>query len=255
LSYQLPGNSASALTYAENAPSGAHDITIGGLTPGTTYEYRIVATTDDGGQTNSPGDTFTTTNPEPVGPAIGTVTATTGATVALLAFSTTPAATVQITYHPTNVTGQDVTVTDGTANTSHAVGLTGLVPNTEYAYRVIATSPNGGQTTGNPATFTTRDTPPPGPTITLQSILAQFGVAYFTLTTTPAATVQVVYGIAGQSASLAVYTDPAGAVTNHQFGVSPLQANTTYTYRIIATTPDGGITVTDPATFTTPGPR
>ena len=254
LTYLLPGNGASALTYAEGGPSGAHDITIAGLTPSTEYAYSIVATTADGGQTASEEATFTTDAAEASGPTIGAVTTTAGATAAVLSFSTTPASAVQVEYHVTGMSSS-VIVENDTPTTTHLVGLTGLTPNTSYTYRITATTPEGGETVGDAATFTTTASPPPGPTIGQPVLLTQFGVTYFTLTTTPAATVHVVYHVTGHPESALAYTDPAGAVTNHQFGVSPLQSNTSYTYRIIATAADGGITITDPATFVTPGPR
>jgi hypothetical protein len=188
-------------------------------------------------------------------PTIGAVTVTTAATGAALGFLTTPPSSVRVTYHRTGVSGQDIVLSEDTPATLHLIVLTGLDASTSYTYRITATTPEGGQATGDPATFTTQATPPPGPAIGQPVVLAQPGVASFMVTTTPAATVHVVYWVKRDSASAVFYTDPAGVTTTHQFAIAPLQADTSYTYRLVATTPDGGITVTDHALFTTPGPR
>lgn len=132
--------------------------TFTGLTPNTTYHYRVVAA--GAGGTADGGDwTFTTTLLPPA--------AVTGAATQVTAAEATVHATVNASnatthvwfdYGPTTAygrvaTAQPATVT-GVVDEQVSATLTGLEPSTTYHYRVWAGS-DGGATEGGDATFTT----------------------------------------------------------------------------------------------------
>ena len=259
LTYELPGNDSSALTYSESGPSVSHSITIGGLSAGTTYTYQLIATSADGGQTVGAATAFTTVAQQTqLGPAIGPITVTPRATSARLAYTTSPAATVQITYHANGATNDDIIITDNVVSTDHSTTLSGLAPNTGYTYRIVATTPAGGQTTSAAATFTTLGAEPVGPTIGTPVITTtRTGAPTIQLTfgTTPAATVEIVYHVTGDNANTKTLVEPGGAQTEHRVEFNAVRPNTSYTFRIIATGTDGAQTTSRQYTILTPGPR
>jgi hypothetical protein len=154
----------SALT---SAGSGSGDAAAGaalsGLTPGTTYHYRIIATNDTG-TTVGPDATFTTTGTAP--PPGPRPSVTTGAAV-----PSTAAATVTGSVNPNGVAtsyhfelgttasyGQQTPPQDAGSGTQAVVvsaTLAGLKANTTYHYRLVGVGPQSAIAVGDDATFTT----------------------------------------------------------------------------------------------------
>ncbi len=136
-----------------------------GLQPNTTYHFRLVAKNDGGLDTVYGADqTFTTVA---LAPAVSTgEVAGVSATTATLDGSIVPQG-VDTRYHfeygTTTRYGASVPVPDGDAGTgttgeplTESIG--GLTPNTNYHYRLVATS-SGGTTYGWDQTFTTYEVP------------------------------------------------------------------------------------------------
>ncbi|HTA96442.1 MAG TPA: NHL repeat-containing protein [Solirubrobacteraceae bacterium] len=145
--------------------SGYGDVVVGqelsGLTPGTTYHYRVVATNETGPATGI-DETFTTLPPTPPivnpGPA-GEITSS----AATLTGSVNPQG-VQSTYefdlgtdtsYGSRIFGEAGSAATPQTFTSH---LNGLAPNTTYHYRLLATNVFG-TTYGPDQTFTTPSVP------------------------------------------------------------------------------------------------
>jgi trimeric autotransporter adhesin len=133
--------------------------TLAGLTAGTTYYYRVVASNASGTTLGAVGS-FTTAG------ATAPPSATTGTASAVGASGATLSGTVDahgsptaftFEYGPTNAFGA-ITAVDsaGAAAGAHGVSLpvTGLAPNTTYRFRLVATNANG-TTAGSVGTFTT----------------------------------------------------------------------------------------------------
>lgn len=160
--YGLDTNYGSTVTATQSPVTGSSNTSVSanitGLTPNTTYHYRVVGT-NAGGTTNGADQTFTTTPLAPTATTnaatnVGTTTATLNATVNANGASTT----VTFQYGLDTNYGSSVTATQspvtGSSNTAVSANLTGLSPGTTYHYRVVATN-SGGTTNGADQTFTT----------------------------------------------------------------------------------------------------
>ncbi len=156
-------------TAATSAGAGAAPVAVGvpvsGLTPRTTYHFRVVAT-NAAGTTTGPDATFST---PPPAPALGAASAdAVDHASAVLSADVTPndlATTYHFEYGTTAAYGAQTT--DGSAGGGPApvavhATLGGLTPETTYHFRVVATNASG-TTTGADATFTTASAPAPAP--------------------------------------------------------------------------------------------
>jgi hypothetical protein len=154
-------------SYGSSAPcspapgSGSGDVAVhadlSGLTPGTTYHYRLAATSADG-TSNGSDATFTT----PQAPTIGGGSAIPGSTGATLKATVNPqgaATTYHFEYGTDTSYGTSAPTPDASAGSSSSaqsvsVDVTGLQPSTTYHFRVVATNV-AGTTNGSDHTFTT----------------------------------------------------------------------------------------------------
>jgi hypothetical protein len=146
--------------------SGSSDLNVSadlsGLSPNTTYHYRIAATNVDG---TSYGDdaVFTTGSVETFPPIVNTEPATNvGSNFATLNGTVNPnglTTTYTFEYGTTASYGNVLTNQEelsGTSELAVSADLTGLSSNTEYHYRITATNSDGTRF-GSDATFTTGD--------------------------------------------------------------------------------------------------
>jgi hypothetical protein len=158
---------------------------LAGLTQGTTYHDRVVATGTTQGTSYGTDQTFTTTTPPPPpGPpaVLAGAVVVNGSTAADLAGSVDPdgqATTAQFEYglDPKYSGGGPIVYTQttpdqtvGSDDSDHALSatLTGLVPNALYHVRLVATNASG-TVTGPDQTFTTSKAPNPPPPVLGQS--------------------------------------------------------------------------------------
>jgi hypothetical protein len=160
-------------TVDADAGSGTTSVSVSsvpsGLSPGTAYHYRVVAT-NSGGTTNGADRTFTTLSPPTV--ATGPASAVTG-TTATLGGSVNPngaATTYHFEYGTTAAYGTqsptvDASAGSGSSPVSESASLTGLTPGTTYHFRLVAKS-SVGTSTGDDQLFTTDPAPPPPTTTT-----------------------------------------------------------------------------------------
>ncbi len=157
-----PSNDAGSGSTTQQAAA-----TLAGLSPGTTYHYRLVATNSLG--TTDGGDrTFTTAAP-PIAPAVTTGSASaitaTGASVAGRINPNGQATTYHFEYGTSIAYGSSTPQTSagsGSSDSSVSASLTGLRPHTTYHYRLVATS-SVATTNGSDRSFTTRG---PSPVLT-----------------------------------------------------------------------------------------
>jgi hypothetical protein len=217
-----PTLTTGTMTASQGIGGGTTSVTVtaalSGLTPGTTYYDRVVAT-NAGGTTPGAIDTFST----PALPATTTVTAKdiTG-TTATLAGSVNPQGSATTAYF---VYGTDPTLATGTTTPAPSIGsgtspvvvtaaLTGLQAGTTYYFRIVATSA-AGTTPGVIASFST---PAPPPAVTVTS--AQWQTASFVIgkKTKKVKAIALHFSApidAGAAQNLAAYTLLSGKVKKH----------------------------------------
>jgi subtilisin family serine protease len=246
-------------TPVANAAPGSGEVGVSaeltGLTPGTTYHYRLVAMSADGTTVGGDGQ-LTTAQPTP---AVVGLTAPTSVTkrTATLNGTVDPrgvATTYHFDYGPTTAYGEstEAGVADGNGDVAVSADLTGLAPGTTYHFRLVATSADGttvggdGQLTTAPLTpalvALAAATPVAKRSATLNGTVDPRGLTttyQFEYGTTTAYGESTEAGVAAGSGSVAV----SGALT----GLAP---GTTYHFRLVATNADG-TTVADDEQFTT----
>jgi phosphodiesterase/alkaline phosphatase D-like protein len=154
-------------TSLTSAGSGTADTPVSadlaGLTPGTTYHYRVIATNADG-TTVGADRTFRTTGtapPPPTAPSVTTGGADVNGASATLSGSVNPNGVATSYYFEfgTSVNyGQQTpprSAGSGSSAVSVSASLSGLAQNTTFHYRLVAVGPNGAFAIGADRTFTT----------------------------------------------------------------------------------------------------
>jgi len=135
--------------------ASGHLVSLTGLTPSTTYHYRVYSADSKGnGPTYSSDNTFTTTaNASPViasGPTVASITGT----AATISWTTNELSTSEVVYGLTSSYG-DYASTAGYSK-DHSVTLTGLTPLTTYHFSVRSTDAcSNGPASSTDATFET----------------------------------------------------------------------------------------------------
>ena len=234
--------------------------TLTGLTPNTTYTFRISAS-NAGGTTNGNWVTFTTTTATPkilppvpsVLPSIVSAYANQiTATSVTLNGSVNPRGTNTNAWFQSSSTSGQLgyqSMGSGSSATTFSYNLTGLTPNTIYTFRVSANNTNG-TANGNWVTFTTTTGIPkiiPTPASVLPSIVS----AYTTQITTTSVTLNGAVNPRGtnttawfeaSSASGQLGTQPMGngsSASTLTYNLTGLTSNTTYTFRVSASNTNG----------------
>ena len=246
-------------TSSKSAGSGTANVqvsgTLTGLTPGTTYHYRLVATS--GGGTTRGGDGIFTTSSAPV-----TVTgSTTGVTVSSATLNGTVdpngrATTWYFEYGTSTSYGSKTPLKSagsGTTATSVSAAVSSLTPGRLYHYRLVAAS-DAGTSRGADRTFSTAG-PPTVVTVLASSLTPSSARLNGNVTANGLATTW--YFEYGTSASYGSKTPTRSAgkgtkPVNVSFALTRLRTATTYHYRLIARNVAGTMRGAN-LTFTTTG--
>jgi Purple acid Phosphatase, N-terminal domain len=242
------GTSTSYGTKTANASAGsgtantAVSASLTGLTPGTTYHYRVVATNSSGTARGSDGIFTTSAGPVAVtGPA--TSVTTTSATLNGTVDPNGRATTWFFEYGTSTSYGSTTAERNagaGTSTTGVAAPVSGLTRGRLYHYRLVATS-DAGTSRGADQTFSTTTAPTavtgPASSIGLTS-------AKLNGTVTPNGQATSWYFEYGTSASYGTKTSAksAGSGTGSMkvaASVTGLRRTTTYHYRVVATNASG----------------
>ncbi|HWX42970.1 MAG TPA: fibronectin type III domain-containing protein, partial [Blastocatellia bacterium] len=234
------------------APPGTyHGANLLGLTPSTTYHFRIRATGSiSGNVTYSDDYAFTTLDPRP--PTISAVDYISNihVTDATITWQTQDEVSdTHVDWGTTTNYGQ--IYNDSSSNTSHQVVLSGLAANTLYHFRIRAT----GNTSGNvnwsvDYSFSTKA--PTGPIISAVAYLPNVGVRDVGIswqTLNEQSDSYIDYGTTISYGQVFNYPSPG---IYHGATLSSLTPSTTYHFRIRATGATSGIvTYSDDYSFTT----
>lgn len=262
--YGLSAAYGSTAAAAQSPVSGATDTAvsyaISGLSPGTTYHYRVAAV-NSGGTTNGADMTFTTDAELPSvsttmasgvtssgGTLNGTVNANGASTTVTFEYGISDAYGTSVPASPSPVTG--------TSNTAVSYTVSGLLPGTTYHYRVVAAN-SEGTTNGENRTFTTSADAPGASTNAATGITANEAVLNGTVNANgDGTTVTFEYGQTtayGNTVSASPSTVTGTTNTAVSLAISSLPASTTYHYRVVATNSQGTTTGED-RTFVTSDP-
>ncbi|MBI3804989.1 MAG: fibronectin type III domain-containing protein [Nitrospirae bacterium] len=136
--------------------AASHSVALTGLSPSTTYHYRLLSRDAAGNLATSGDNSFTTAAPPDTTPPVisgmgaGSVTVNS----AVIGWSTNEPADTQIEYGTTTTYGSFTAVVS-TLVTSHAQSVSGLNPSTLYHYRVRSRDAAGNLTISGDGTFTT----------------------------------------------------------------------------------------------------
>jgi hypothetical protein len=246
-------------TASKGAGSGSVNVqvsgTLTGLSPGTTYHYRLVATNSDG--TTRGGDGVFTTPTAPVA-ATGSATSVTVSS-AKLNGTVDPngrATTWYFEFGTSTGYGKKTPSTSagsGTTATGVSAAVSGLTPGRIYHYRLVASS-DAGTSRGADRTFSTA-----GPLTVVTGPASSVGMSSARLngTVSPNGLATTWYFEYGTSSRYGAKTPTRGAGSgsrprNVSFGLTRLRAGTTYHYRVVARNAQGTRRGADGA-FTTTG--
>ena len=143
------GTSAGTLNQTTNdaTPVTSHSVTLNGLTPGTTYFFRVRSTDGSTNEATSPiaSDPPATFNtPIQAPPAITSIVATpgTGGATATITWTTDVASDSRVDYGTTSAS-LTTQVSNPSLVTAHSIGLTGLNAGTTYYFRVRSANSQG----------------------------------------------------------------------------------------------------------------
>ena len=234
-----------------------------GLSPNTTYHFRIVAT-NTGGTSRGADASFKTLPDRPtvvtgLASAVTQTTATLNATVNPNGGSVS---SCKLEYGPTESYGSSASCLPSPGSGSSPVGVsaavTGLSANTTYHFRVVAANA-GGTGTGSDGTFKTLPNPP--------TVVTGSGSPVTQTTATLNATVnpnggevsscKLEYGPTqsyGSSAACSPSPGSGNGAVTVSAAVGSLSPNTTYHFRVVATNPGGTSSGGDQTFKTLPNP-
>ncbi len=249
-------NAAGTPTTVTSSSATPVSATISGLSPGTTYHFRVNGTSSQG--TNYGSDLTFTTNGVPVtvttsASSINNTGATLKGTVNAFGLSTDVTFDYGLTNaYGTTVAGMPTPVTGGSTTTVSVV-IGGLNPGTTYHFRVNGTN-SLGTANGSDLTFTTSALPPAATTFFTNSISSTAATLNGLVNAFGSSTaVSFDYGLTTAYGSNIAGT-PTPVTGSGLTGVSAvltgLTSGTTYHFRVNATSSQG-TTLGSGQTFTT----
>ncbi|MFA6602756.1 MAG: fibronectin type III domain-containing protein, partial [Candidatus Shapirobacteria bacterium] len=255
-------------SYERGIAEGNHDfktekkVVLLGLSPSTTYHYRITAIDTAGNINTSADSTFTTGSTQILGdltengttgganaPAItsegASVTNITG-TQATLSWITSKKSTSQVYYKINNSLGVPISGGDATQFvTSHSVTLSNLSPATTYQYQVKSTDVNGNYIISARAVFTT--VMPEAAAVKVSNVTQNSAQIVWT---SPIPTLSIIEYINSLTGQKQIYEDKS-LVTNHSVALADLSSSTIYSFTILIKDESGNLARSTPFSFTT----
>jgi phosphodiesterase/alkaline phosphatase D-like protein len=209
--------------------SGARTVVLTGLTPGTTYHFRVRSVDATGNPAVSKNYLCSTV--DAVAPVIsGVVAQNITGNAATIVWKTDEAADSSVSYGSGVAYAYTLNSAKAAFEKDHAVTLTGLTEGTVYHFQVTSKDPTNNTASTIDYTFTTLDAT--APVFTVVPAAASILENGFTVTwnTNERATSRLEYGLTTTYGTIAQIAD--ATTQNHSISVSGLNPFTTYHYRV-----------------------
>ena len=236
------------LSTANSTLVTAHSVLVTGLSPTTLYNFAVLATTGQNGQTTSVNYTFTTATPPAVITNLSASNITT--TSALITWSTDQATTSQVQFGTTTAYGL-LSTANNTLVTFHSVTIAGLTPGTTYNFGALSLNGSGTQSTSPNGTLTTQGNPVPPVITAVGSNSVTATTAIITWTTNQPSSSQVQFGATTAYGGLS--TADSTLVSFHSVQLSGLTPGATYHYSALSANSSTLLAASADFTFTTTG--
>lgn len=216
-----------------------HSLALSSLTCNTTYYYQLISTVAPGDSASSGNNSFSTA-PCPI--SISGVSAVPTATSATVTWTTSVAASSQVSYGTTAAYGSNVT--DSSLLTNHSLSLNSLTCGTTYHYQITSATGPGNSATTSDAVFSTSSCP----VISGVSVSETATTATVSWTTNVGASSQVNYGT---TAAYGSDVTDSGLLTTHSLTLNSLTCGITYHYQVTSAVAPGNSITSSDATFVT----
>ncbi len=250
-----------------------HQVSLSGLTSGTTYYYYVTSkdsdnnTSTDNNAANYYSFTTTTDNNAPV--ISGVSTPVIAPTAAVVVWQTDELATTQLIWGTTSGDLDQTTVLDSTLTIFHIVSLSGLEENKEYFFQAKSKDSSDNESTSDESSFTTGETTTVvvvaggggggGPQVTLDKTPPQ--ISEITTNNVKPFTADIAFKTNEDSLGIVLYGTDKEKLTSSsaalEYGqdltvsMGGLRMGTDYYYKVKAIDKAGNETVSDVQQFTT----
>ena len=225
-----------------------HSLSLFGLTPNTTYFYKVQSTDLPGNMAESVLRSFDTLDnivPEITDLIAGSITETT----AVITWNTNEPATSKV-FFGLDPSTSELPIEDTSPTSIHSIGLSGLTPGATYFFRVESSDdamPPNTATSGI-LSFTTEDITAPLISNVVVGSITQ-STANVTWQTTEDADSEVLFGISPAEVNQSVVDSVLG--TDHSINLIGLNPGTEYFFQVRSKDPSGNVATSQLSNFTT----
>ena len=233
----MPSPETDLTVLVDDTGSAATTYTISGLEPDTAYAFRVIAINDHGqSQPSHYADVSTKRPPPPAAPTNLQATSTTNTVTLTWDDPGDSTITGYKILHRMPSPETDLTVlVDDTGSAATTYTISGLEPDTAYAFRVIAINDHGQSQPSHYADVSTKRPPPPAAPTNLQATSTTNTVT-LTWDDPGDSTItgyKILHRMPSPETDLTVLVDDTGSAAT-TYTISGLEPDTAYAFRVIA---------------------